>query len=132
MFVFFSGDGRHLWLLEESDFSLVLLHRFALPQLTPLSGDPSELLRVVTPGLEWLDARQRALSDFIVNGRIPSGMIRDLLKTADGEDVSTSPYWLCRLITTKSSQSKARLAALTDDTDVWVRRASQIQQAILS
>jgi hypothetical protein len=130
VFVFFSGDGRHLWLLEESDSSLVLLHRFALPQLTPLSGDPPELLRGVTPGLKWLDARQRALSEFIGNGRVPSGMIKDLIKAANGEDVSTSQYWLCRLFAAESAQSTARLVALADDADFWVRRAAQIQKAV--
>jgi hypothetical protein len=132
VFVFFSGDGHHLWLLQESDSSLVLLHRFALPQFTPLTRDPPELIRVVTPGLEWLDARHRALSKFTDNGRFPSAMIRELLSAADGEDVFTSPYWLCRLVATESGQmSTARLAELTEDNDFWVRRAAQIQKADL-
>jgi hypothetical protein len=131
VFLFFSGDGRHLWLLEESDSSLVLLHRFAVPQLTPLTRDPPELIRGVTSGLERLDARNRALSEFSGNGRVPLAIIRDLLSATNGEDVSTSPYWLCRLVAVESPQtSAAQLAALADDADFWVRRAAQISQRV--
>jgi len=131
VFVFFSSDGCHLWLLEESDSSLVLLHRFASPQFTPLGPNPPELLRGVTSGLEWLDARQRTLPDFMSNERVPSKMIDDLIKASLGEDATTSPYWLPRLLTAESSQSMARLAVLLDDTDFWVRRTAQFQKAIL-
>ncbi len=129
-FVFFSGDGHHLWLLEESDSSLVLLHRFALPQLIPFTRDPSESLRHVTTGLEWLDARHRVLPEVSDNRRIPSGMIRDLLLAANGEDVSASPYWLCRLIAADSAAlPTVRLDELADDPDFWIRRAVQLRRA---
>jgi hypothetical protein len=129
-FVFFSGDGHQLWLLEESDSSLVLLHRFALPQLTPLTRDSPESLRHITPGLEWLDARHRALLYVSNNRRVPSGMVRDLLLAANGEDASTSPYWLCRLVAADSALiSASRLNALTTDSDFWVRRAAQFRKA---
>jgi hypothetical protein len=129
-FVFFSGDGHQLWLLEESDSSLVLLHRFGLPQLIPLTRDPSESLRHVTAGLEWLDARHRILPEFSENRRVPSGMIRDLILAANGEDVSRSSYWLCRLVAADSPLIPAsRLDALTDDPDFWVRRAVKFRKA---
>jgi hypothetical protein len=132
VFSFFSGDGHHLWLLEESDSSLVLLHRFALPQLTPVARHPPELDRGVTSGLEWLDARHRTLSDFSDKGRIPLGIIMDLISAANGDDVSASPHWLCRLIAVESPQtSAARLDALADDADFWVGRAARIQRAHL-
>jgi hypothetical protein len=129
-FIFFSGDGHQLWLLEESDSSLVLLHSFSLPQLIPLTRDPPESLRHVTPGLEWLDARHRALPEFSDNRRVPSGMVRDLLLAANGEDVSRSPYWLCRLVAADSPLiSTSRLNALANDSDFWVRRAVQFRKA---
>jgi hypothetical protein len=130
VFVFFSGDGHQLWLLEESDSSLVLLHRFGRPQLTPLTHDPPESLRRVTPGLEWLDARHRAVREVSDNRRVPSGMVRDLLLAANGEDLSTSPYWLCRLVAADSVRiSASRLNALATDSDFWVRRAAQFRKA---
>jgi hypothetical protein len=129
-FVFFSGDGHRLWLLEESDSSLVLLHRFARPQLTPLTHDPPESVRRVTSGLEWLDARHRAVGDVSDNRRVPSGMVRDLLLAASGEDVSISPYWLCRLVAADSALiSASRLDLLAADSDYWVRRAAQFRKA---
>ena len=125
-FVFFSGDGHRLWLLEESDSSLVMLHRFARPQVTPLTSNPPESQRLITPGLEWLDARHRGVRDVSDHRRIPSGMVIDLLRAADGEDISTSPYWLCRLVATDSAlTSPSRLKALATDSDFWVRRAAQ-------
>jgi hypothetical protein len=128
-FVFFSGDGHQLWLLEENDSSLVLLHRFVRPQITPLTHNPPESLRRVTPGLEWLDARHRAVRDVSRSRRVPSGMVRDLLLAANGEDVSASPYWLCRLVAADSSMmSASRLNALATDPDFWVRRAAQLRK----
>jgi hypothetical protein len=126
VFVFFSGDGHHLWLLEESDSSLVLLHRFTLPQLTPFTHNPPELLRGVSSGLEWLDARHRTRHQASSNRRVPLGMVRDLLLAASGKDVSSSPYWLCRLAAADSSvTSTTRLDKLAEDADFWVRRAVQ-------
>jgi hypothetical protein len=127
-FVFFSGDGHHLWLLDESDSSLVLLQRFARPQLTPLMRDVPELARGVSAGLKWLDARYRALSEASDHGRVPAAMVNGLLSATNGEDVSSSPYWLCRLAVVESPHtSAARLTALAEDPDFWVRRAAQIQ-----
>ncbi len=129
-FVFFSGDGRHLWMLEESDSSLVLLHRFALPQFIPFICDPPESLRKITSGLEWLDARQRVTTEVSSNRRIPSGMVRDLLRVAYAEDVSTSSYWLCRLVAADSPTiSATRLDALANDNDFWIRRTVQLRSA---
>jgi hypothetical protein len=132
-FVFFSGDGHHLWLLEESDSSLVLLHQFALPQFIPLIRDSSEQLRHITAGLEWLDARHRDLSEASHNQRIPFDMVKDLLRAANGEDVSASPYWLCRLAAADCSTLPAsRLDALANDSDFWVRRTVKLRSGSLS
>jgi hypothetical protein len=107
-----------------------LLHRFALPQLIPFSRDPPKPARHVTAGLEWLDARHRALPEVSKNRRVPSGIVRDLLLAANGEDVSTSPYWLCRLVAADSAViSTARLDTLASDADYWVRRAVQLRRA---
>jgi hypothetical protein len=131
-FVFFSSDGRHLWLLEESDSSLILLHEFALPQIGPFStGLPPERLRHVTAGLEWLDARHRCLPDVSNNKRIPSGMISDLRRAASGENVSASPYWLCRLIAADAAPLGARIDAFANDIDPWVRRTVQTRRDVL-
>ena len=66
-----------------------------------VNSQSAKSLRRVTPGLEWLDARHRAVRDVSDSRRVPSGMVRDLLLAANGEDVSASPYWLCRLVRRK-------------------------------
>jgi len=129
-FVFFSGDGHHLWLLEEADSSLALLHRFARAQFAPSTADPSEPRRLVTVGLKWLDARHRDLSEVSGHTRVPPAMVRDLVRNAAGEDVSGSAFWLCRLIAVDSPAiSAAALAALASDADFWIRRAVQGRRA---
>jgi hypothetical protein len=130
-FVFFSGDGRHLWLLEESDSSLVLLHKFALPQIgRPSAGLPAECLRHVTAGLEWLDVRHRSLPDVSGNKRIPSQMIGDLRRAASGENVSRSPYWLCRLIAADAVPLDGGVDAFAGDSDPWVQRAVRTRREV--
>lgn len=126
-FVFFSGDGRHLWLLNEADSSLVLLLRFAKPQFAAAAGEAPEARRPVTAGLEWLDLRQRggahALSD-----RIPVAMAAELLGTADPARLVASPFWLCRLTATQSETLGAvSCATLAADPDPWVRRAIHVR-----
>ena len=130
-FTFFSSDGYHLWLLEESDSSLVLLHKFSLPQIEPSTRAPPEALRHVTAGLDWLDSRHRRLPDASHSKRIPSGMIRDLRLLDKGEDLLTSPYWLCRLIAADVTPLAAQAYALTNDVDPWVRRAASIRSQAL-
>ncbi|KWV60487.1 hypothetical protein AS156_29355 [Bradyrhizobium macuxiense] len=124
-FVFFSSEGHRLWLLEESDSSLVLLHRFAFPQLAPLTLEPAEQLRRVTAGLEWLDARHRAPASN-EDKRIPSGLVKELILGAEGADVSDSSYWLCRLLAADAPlTSESQLDKLSRDADFWVRRAAR-------
>jgi hypothetical protein len=130
-FVFFSGDGHHLWLLEENDSSLILLHKFSLPQIRPSTRAPPECLRHVTAGLEWLDARHRCLPAVSNNKRIPSGMVRDLRGVASGENVFASPYWLCRLIAADAAPLKVQIDAFANDIDPWVRRTVQIRRGAL-
>jgi hypothetical protein len=131
-FVFFSSDGRHLWLLEESDSSLILLHEFTFPQIgQSATGLPPERLRHVTPGLEWLDGRQRRLPGTSNNKRIPSRMIDDLRRAMSGQNVSASPYWLCRLIAADLVPVGPRVEAFASDVDPWVRRAAQTRRRAL-
>jgi hypothetical protein len=131
-FVFFSGDGQRLWLLDESNSSLVLLHQFAHPQFPPLTREPPEILRHVTSGLEWLDARHRAVEDSSTHKRIPSGLVKDLTLALNGNDVSASPYWLCRLTATDVPLiSSLQLEVMENDPDHWVRRAARSRRSAL-
>jgi hypothetical protein len=130
-FTFFSSDGCHLWLLEESDSSLVLLHKFSLPQIKPSTRAPPEALRHVTAGLDWLDARHRRLPEVSHSDRIPSGMISDLRLLYKGGDLLASPYWLCRLIAADLTPLASQACAFTNDIDPWVRRAASIRSQTL-
>ncbi len=132
VFVFFGADGRHLWLLDETDSSLVLLLRFAQPQFAASADAAPELARPITPALAWLDLRQRRpASD--VHHRIPGEMARLLAGEADGEEnpeaLANSPFWLCRLTATQEAAlSSDSLRSLAADPDLWVRRAAQLRQ----
>jgi hypothetical protein len=127
-FVFLSGDGRHLWLLNEADSSLVLLLAFTQPQFEVLTDSVPEAGRPVTTGLEWLDSRRRAAVP-IPSPRIPGAMANELLG-AEGDRLATSPYWLCRLAATQAALPDALLATLAADPDPWVRRAAALRRGI--
>lgn len=126
-FVFFSGDGRHLWLLNEADSSLVLLLAFAQPQFEALTDSVPEARRPVTAGLEWLDARGRGVSQS-ASPRIPAAMADELLR-AEAARLAASPYWLCRLAAAGAAPA-AVLAILSTDPDPWVRRAAALRRGI--
>jgi hypothetical protein len=128
VFVFISADGRHLWLLDERDSSLILLQRFSSPQITPLTQDPAELCREITAHLKWLDVRHRDLSNFSYNGRVPEAIVRELLSATDNTDLAKSRFWLCRLAAVECRRTAAnRMAALANDVDVWVSRAAKLK-----
>lgn len=127
-FVFFGADGRHLWLLDETDSSLVLLLRFAQPQFAAGADRAPELARPITPALAWLDARQRRPATG-VHPRIPGEMARLLTAEAGTEGLAAAPFWLCRLTATQAaSVSPAVLQSLAADPDPWVRRAARLRQ----
>ncbi len=132
-FVFFSGDGRHLWLLNEADSSLVLLLAFTQPQFEAQVDSVPEAHRPVTVGLEWLDARRRGAAPIatpiVASPRIPAAMADELLH-AEGGRLATSPYWLCRLAATQVAPPDALLATLAADPDPWVRRAAVLRRGI--
>jgi hypothetical protein len=129
-FVFIGADGRHLWLLDETDSSLVLLLRFAQPQFAASADSAAELARPITPALAWLDLRQRRpVSD--VHPRISDAMAH--LLTGEANEANTdvlaaSSCWLCRLTATQAaSLSPDALQSLAADPDPWVRRAAQLR-----
>lgn len=126
-FVFLSGDGRHLWLLNEADSSLVLLLRFVRPQFAAAAVESPEIQRPVTAGLEWLDLRQRGGSPGMP-GRIPAALAAELLGTADPARLALSPFWLCRLAATQAETlGEALCTTLATDPDPWVRRAIRVR-----
>lgn len=125
-FVFISGDGRHLWLLDEADSSLVLLLRFGQPQFEAGAESSPEADRPITAGLEWLDQRHRGATPG-ANTRIPAAMAHELI-AADAARLAVSPYWLCRLAATQAVLPQSPLAAtLAADPDPWVRRAAALR-----
>lgn len=125
-FVFISGDGRHLWLLDEADSSLVLLLRFGQVQLEAAAVSVPEADRPITAGLEWLDQRGRGASPR-ANPRIPAAMALELI-AADVARLAASTYWLCRLAATQAAVPESPLlATLAADPDPWVRRAAAIR-----
>lgn len=127
-FVFIGADGRHLWLLDETDSSLVLLLRFAQPQFAAGADRAPELARPITPALAWLDARQRRPATG-VHPRIPGEMARLLTGEEKTEALAAAPFWLCRLTATQTaSVSPAVLQSLAADPDPWVRRAARLRQ----
>lgn len=125
-FVFISADGRHLWLLDEADSSLVLLLVFGRPQFAPTGGSPAEADRPITPGLEGLDLRRRGARP-VASPRVPAALAATLLG-ADAAGLAGSPYWLCRLAATQAADLSAPfLTTLAADPDPWVRRALRIR-----
>lgn len=129
-FVFISGDGRHLWLLNEADSSLVLLLRFIRPQFPAEADSVPELARPVTAGLEWLDLRRRGPEPGS-HPRVPAALGAELLAPADPARLAVSPFWLCRLAATQAeAPSDPLLANLAADPDPWVRRAAQFRRGI--
>ncbi len=127
-FVFISGDGRHLWLLDESDASLVLLLRFATPQFSARANRVPERARPVTAGLEWLDLRRRG-TKLGAHPRVPAALAAELLAPADPARLAASPFWLCRLAATQDeTATDPLLANLAADPDPWVRRAAQFRR----
>lgn len=111
-FLFFSRDGRHLWLLQERDSSLILLLRFKQAQFeTDLPAD------AVPP--EW----HRPIS---MDGKLQDWRFR-------GGDVPMNHtaypvLWLERLALTQSDHvAGVTLKALAKDQDAWVRRAAIIR-----
>lgn len=131
-FVFFGADGLHLWLLDETDSSLVLLLRFVKPQFAASVDSAPELARPITPALVWLDLRQRWPATE-VHPRIPDAMAGLLTGEADSESLANSSFWLCRLTATQAAAlSPDVLQSLAADPDPWVRRAVQLRQGIAS
>ena len=127
-FVFISGDGRHLWLLDESDDSLVLLLRFARPQFPARADRGPEQARPVTAGLEWLDLRRRG-PEPDAHPRVPAALAAELLGPADPARLAASRFWLCRLAATQAeAATDPLLANLAADPDPWVRRAAQFRR----
>lgn len=126
-FLFIGADGRHLWLLEESDSSLVLLLRFARTQF-PASGDgAAELSRPVTPGLAWLDLRHRRAPP-ARPARVPGSLASVLAGEPDMARLAGSAHWLARLTACESGKLTAdTLTTLATDPDPWVRRAARLQ-----
>lgn len=125
-FVFISGDGRHLWLLDEVDSSLVLLLRFGQAQFEAATDSAPEADRPITAGLEWLDQRRRGAAPG-ANPRIPAAMAHELI-AADVARLAASPYWLCRLAATQAVVPESPpFATLAADPDPWVRRAAAIR-----
>jgi hypothetical protein len=130
-FVFFGADGRHLWLLDETDSSLVLLLRFLQPQFAAGADGKPELARPITPALAWLDLRQRRPTTE-VHPRIPGEMARLLTGEVDAKDdaeaLATASFWLCRLAATQAATiSPDILQSLATDPDPWVRRAARLR-----
>lgn len=127
-FVFISGDGHHLWLLNEADSSLVMLLRFAMPQFPARADGVPELARPVTAGLEWLDLRRRGPEPG-THPRVPAALAAELLAPADPARLAASRFWLCRLAATQAeAASDPLLANLAADPDPWVRRAAQLRR----
>ena len=131
-FVYFSRDGRHLWLLNEADSSLVLLLRCAQKQTTHDEADPdttiAELSRPITPGLAWLDVRHRDGAVAQLHTRIPADLAQALLNLphTPAQVALHSSHWLVRLALTQDSRlTEAGLLQLAQDRDHWVRRAAQ-------
>lgn len=121
-FIYIGADGRHLWLLDEADSSLVLLLRFARPQFDAASAAAPELDRPVSRGLEWLDLRggRREAGD---HPRIPAALARALT----GHPDPASPCWLVRLAAVAGDGLDDRqLKILAADPDPWVRRAARL------
>jgi hypothetical protein len=130
-FVFFGADGRHLWLLDETDSSLILLLRCLQPQFAAGADSAPELARPTTPALAWLDLRQRRTA-MEAHPRIPAEMSRLLTGEADAEAntkaLAASSFWLCRLTATQAATlSPDALQSLAADPDPWVRRAAQLR-----
>lgn len=125
-FVFIGADGRHLWLLDETDSSLVLLLRFARPQLTATSDSLPELTRPVSRGLDWLDRRgprQRPGS----HPRIPAALADELAGAATPTRLAGSAHWLSRLTAVEAAGlTGAQLETLAADPDPWVQRAARL------
>jgi len=127
VFVFFSADGCHLWLLEEEDSSLVLLMRLRQPQFAPVISFPPEASRPITSGLEWLDVRTRQFRPGASVARIPPTLIEELTSKADPNSLRTSKFWISRMAAADSGRlSPSQLADLLHDDDPWVRRTAQI------
>jgi hypothetical protein len=124
VFLFIGADGRHLWLLEETDSSLVLLLRFAHPQFAGAGDSATELARPITPALDWLDLRTPR-NHARPHPRIPPAMAGELTGHCDPAALSRSPFWLSRLTAIESRcLDLARLESLSNDPDPWVRRAA--------
>lgn len=131
-FVFIGADGLHLWVLDETDSSLVLLLRFAQPQFAAGADSAPELARPITSALAWLDLRQRRPATES-HPRIPAAMASLLTGEADAkvdaEALANSSFWLCRLTATQAaSVSPDVLQSLAADPDPWVRRAARLRQ----
>ncbi|WP_374316822.1 gamma-glutamylcyclotransferase family protein [Aquabacterium sp.] len=135
-FVYFGRDGRHLWLLNEPDSSLVLLLTCLDTQIGPASCDPAlnlaEFDRPITTGMMWLDLRHRQPRQPIPAA--PSRMAPDLAQAIVDLPVTPltkaieSTHWLIRLaVTQRPDVSQAALLALTADEDAWVRRAALLR-----
>jgi hypothetical protein len=134
VFVFFSQDGLHLWLLNEQDSSLTLLLRFARSQIASAPRDMpiaqvAELSRPTSEALAWLDLRSRA-DRSTEHPWIPAAMAAEIVETPvkSLHALSNSSFWLCRLAATQSPGiSRAILSSLCNDPDYWVRRAATQQ-----
>lgn len=127
-FVFISGEGRHLWLLNEADSTLVLLVQFRQAQFVATTDGVPEAARPITAGLEWLDQRRRSTRPN-VNRLIPEAMAEEITGPADASRLAASPYWFCRLAATQAEAVANRLLeTLAADPDPWVRRASGLRR----
>lgn len=134
-FTFISQDGMHLWLLNESDSSLVLLLKFREPQFTDsnnqTAGNVPELLRPVTKKEEWLDIRNPNPSPKR-SSRLPWAMgiqfINNYRLMQNTGALAKSNFWLCRLAATQASDISSRLLdILSNDRDCWVSRAARLR-----
>lgn len=124
VFTYIGADGRHLWLLEEADSSLVLLLRFAHPQFIAMADALPEMARPITAGLAWLDLRGPR-DQALPHPRIPPALANELTGPQDPTSLSRSPFWLSRLSAIESRQlDLPHLESLGGDPDPWVRRAA--------
>jgi hypothetical protein len=152
-FLFISADGRHLWLLDERDSSLVLLLRFSRPQFPPVGDGAAELARPVSADLAWLDLRDRQ-TPIEPHPRVPV-LLADALAASPVEQAA-SPYWLARLTAcealhlkqpvppgereksqtgrgnstgspTPAPVDRELMVHLAADPDPWVRRAARLR-----
>lgn len=126
--IFFSDDGIHMWLLNEPDSSLILIHKFNIPQFSPLSKSCAELGSNITSSLGYLDLRNQPSSYHESHVWIEFAAARHMTDPQFITSLSKHQCWLVRLaIADNPSTPRNVLLQLATDADPWVVRCANIR-----